>query len=49
LRRIPQHEDDWHYMVKMHTEEDGAVRNHYLFVLMSGKVIPALNEPESIK
>lgn len=49
LRRIPQHDDDWHYMVKMHTEKDGEVSSHYLFVLMSGKVIPAINEPEAIK
>lgn len=49
LRRIPEHENDWHYMVKMHTENDGEVQSHYLFVLMSGKVIPAITEPEAYK
>lgn len=49
LRRIPEHEGRWHYMVKMHTERDGELRDHYLFVLMSGKVIPAFSEPDTVR
>jgi len=49
LRRIPHHEDKWHYMVKMKTEMDDQVSYHYLVVLMNGKTIAALREPESVK
>lgn len=49
LRRIPHYKDKWHYMVKMKSEADNHASYHYVGVLMNGKVIPALREPESIK
>jgi len=49
LRRVPHREKDWHYMVKLKTERDRGDRFRYLVVLMSGKVIPAIREPESVK
>jgi len=49
LRKMPRHEGQWHYMVKLKTEKDDVTRYHYLVVLMNGKIIPAMREPESIK
>ncbi|VAW78127.1 hypothetical protein MNBD_GAMMA15-1015 [hydrothermal vent metagenome] len=49
LRRIPHHENDWHYMVVMRALSDGKPVLHYYAVLMSGKVIQAIREPESFK
>ncbi len=49
LRRIPHHENNWHYMVVMQTMDDGSPVLHYYVVLMTGKVIPAIREPESYK
>ncbi len=49
LRRIPHHEEQWHYMVKMQTNINNAPHNHYFVVLMNGKIISALVQPESIK
>lgn len=49
LRKMPRHEDQWHYMVKLKTAGEDAIRYHYLVILMNGKIIPAIREPESIK
>jgi hypothetical protein len=49
LRRIPHHESYWHYMVKLKTDAPTPHHTHYYLVLMSGKVIPALKRPPSIK
>ena len=49
LRKIPHHEKQWHYMVKMKTTINDEPHNHYFVVLMNGKIISALIEPESIK
>ena len=49
LRRIPQHEKQWHYMFKMRTDPAQGSQAHYFVMLMSGKIIPAIREPESIK
>jgi len=49
LKKIPRHEKHWHYLVKIKSEVDGIVESHYFIVLMDGKVIPAIKEPESIK
>ena len=49
LKRIPRHEKQWHYLVKIKSEIDGIVESHYFIVLMDGKVIPAIKEPDSIK
>jgi len=49
LRRIPHHENRWHYMVKIREQGEDNARIHYFVVLMNGKVIPAMREPESVK
>jgi hypothetical protein len=49
LKRVPHREKDWHYMVKLKTGGKHGSHYHYLVVLMSGKVIPAIREPESFK
>lgn len=49
LRQIPGHADYWHYLVDMTTASDGNLHHHYFMVLMNGKIIPAIREPESIK
>lgn len=49
LKRIAHHESHWHYIVKTHYKTDAARKYHFFVVLMSGKVISALREPESIK
>jgi len=49
LRQVPHREKDWHYMVKLKTQRDHGSRSRYLVVLMSGKIIPAIREPESVK
>jgi len=49
LKRIPRHEKHWHYLVKMKTGTGGQAHYHYFVVLMNGKIIPALREPESFK
>jgi len=49
LRPIPHHEDQWHYMVKMKMQNNDEVKYRYFIVLMNGKVIPAIREPDSIK
>jgi hypothetical protein len=49
LRQVPLREKDWHYIVKLKTEDDQGTRFHYLVVLMNGKIIPAIREPEPLK
>ncbi len=49
LKRIPHHEKHWHYLVKMKSEADGKSRSHYFVVLMNGKIILAMVEPEPLK
>lgn len=49
LKPIPHHEKHWHYLVKVKTEEDDTFQSHYFVVLMDGKVIPALKQPDAIK
>jgi hypothetical protein len=49
LKKIPRHEKHWHYLVKTKSEVDDIVESHYFIVLMDGKVIAAIKEPESIK
>ncbi|WP_428605813.1 hypothetical protein [Sedimenticola sp.] len=49
LRKLPHFEKQWHYMVKMRTEHDHQIKNRYFVVLMNGNVIPAIQEPQSIK
>lgn len=49
LRQIPRYENYWHYVVKMRHQENGKPKPLYFVVLMNGKIIPGLREPESIK
>ena len=50
LKPIPRHPGLWHYLVKMKAVmADGKQQALYFIVLMNGKVVPALREPESIK
>lgn len=51
LKRIQHHEAQqrWYYLVEMKTLTDGRTLKHYLAVLMDGKVVPAIREPESYK
>lgn len=49
LRQIPQHKDYWHYLVKMQASVDDKMRAYYFIVLMNGKIISGIREPQSIK
>jgi hypothetical protein len=49
LKHIPHHEAHWHYLVKVRYRTDGVLKPHFFVVLMDGKVISAIREPESIK
>ena len=49
LRRIPHHEIHWHYVVRMKVRTGGKPRSRFFIVLMNGKIIPGLREPEAIK
>lgn len=49
LRQIPHLEDRWHYVVALETNEGAETRNRYLVVLMNGKIVPAIEAPQSIK
>jgi len=46
LRRIPHEESRWHYLIRK--DNDAKFTRYDIFiVLMSGKVIPAIIEPQS--
>jgi hypothetical protein len=49
LRRIPRHEQHWHYVVKLETHGAEHTVAHYFFVLMDGRVIRGLREPQAVK
>jgi len=49
LKQIPGHPKHWHYLIKMKTESNGEIQPHYFVVLLDGKVIPAVKEPETFK
>lgn len=49
LKQIPHHKKHWHYLVKLAYEVNNKKEFHYFVVLMNGKVISALKNPESIK
>ena len=48
LKPLPRFEDRWHYLIKLPAERGRAEYEIYM-VLMDGKVVPALIEPESYK
>jgi hypothetical protein len=49
LRRIPHHELHWHYAVRMKAHTRGKPQSWFFIVLMNGKIIPGLREPQAIK
>lgn len=49
LKAIPQHEKHWHYLVKINTRTDDKTVFHYFIVLMDGKVIGGLRQPQVVK
>lgn len=48
IRPIPKHDKNWHYLIKIENNAMNTKYNIYI-VLMSGKVIPAMIEPQSYK
>jgi len=49
LRQIPRYENSWHYLVRVRYQTEDKIQSHFFLVLMDGKVISAIREPESIK
>lgn len=49
LKLLPQHERYWHYIVKINTLLEDRREPGFFIVLMDGKVIPAIMQPDSIK
>jgi hypothetical protein len=49
LKPVPHHKSYWHYLVDLKVMSDEGPESVYYVVLMNGKVIPAIKEPESIK
>jgi len=48
IRQIPKHKGNWHYLIKVTNNTMKSKYDIYV-VLMSGKVIPAIIEPQSYK
>ncbi len=49
LKPVPHHKSYWHYLVKIKTISEEGSEPSFFIVLMDGKVITAIKEPESIK
>jgi hypothetical protein len=49
LKPVPHHESYWHYLIKIKSISEDGSEPHFFIVLMDGKVIPAIIEPDSIK
>ena len=49
LKPVPHHEGSWNYLVRMKTFADGKPVSHYFIVLMDGKIVSGLKEPEMVK
>lgn len=49
LKPIPHHEAYWHYLVKTKSVVDNETKAHFFVVLLDGKVVSAIQEPDSIK
>ncbi len=51
LKPIIHHKNEnrWYYLVQMRNNSQGKTKDHYLAVLMDGKVLPAIIEPASYK
>ena len=48
IRPVPDYEDRWHYLVKV-TNDSSVSKFDIYVVLMSGKVLPAIIEPQAYK
>ena len=48
IRQMPSHEEKWHYLVKV-LDDDMRSKFDVYVVLMNGKVIPAIIEPQAYK
>ncbi|NOX08706.1 MAG: hypothetical protein GXP22_04320 [Gammaproteobacteria bacterium] len=48
IRKIPKHKKHWHYLIKVANKAMKLKYNIYV-VLMSGKVVPAMIQPQSYK
>lgn len=48
LRPIPRHEKHWHYLIKIANDAKKTKYDLYV-VLMDGKIIPAIIEPQGYK
>ena len=46
LKKIPHHENKWHYLIEIENLYEDKPQSYYYIVLMNGKVIPALKEPK---
>ncbi len=49
LKEIVHHENYWHYLVKIKTNDSKGANYQVYVVLMNGKVIPAITQTESYK
>lgn len=49
LKQLPNHPKHWHYLVKMRSQESDAPHSIFFIVLMNGKVITGIREPQSLK
>ena len=48
IRPVPKYENHWHYLIKVASETSVSKFDIYV-VLMSGKVLPAIIEPQAYK
>ncbi len=49
IREIPRHPGYWHYLVKIKNNDAEGGKYRVFVVLMNGKLIPAIVEPDSFK
>ena len=49
LKQIPHHKNHWHYLVAIETKVNSHTELNYFAVLMNGKVIQLIKEPESYR
>jgi hypothetical protein len=49
LRQIPNHPGHWHYLLRMKMPNAEKPATHYFIVLMNGKVVRGLREPQAVK
>lgn len=49
LKPISKHEHRWYYLLQLQSKSNGKITEHYIAVLLNGKVVPAIAEPTTIK